>query len=686
MKTGFAFFKQRSKKTKSIQSEILILILPVIVISMLLISILGYYNSRKVIENNIGKERLQSLQMAVEKVEKSLSNNRKISESLAVAVESNKSVMGEEQYSKLLPSMIGSNKETFGAGIWFEPFAYNIGQQYYSPYSMKENGTPVFINDYSLGEDKYTDQDWYTNVKGTSDTKWSSPYYDEFAKVSMVTSSTPIFDENGKFIGVTTADIDLSEMQQMILALETVDGEKAFLIDQNGTYIADKDTEKLLKSNIKEESNPSLSELGSQMLMEKTGKGKFKLDGETYHTWYTEVPESGWIIAISSSDSLLYGGINTLGIILAILSVLITGIVFSLIVFTVRRKIVAPLDQLIGIMNKISEGDFFIESNNKSDNEIGVLIRKTVSSLKEYTKYIEESSYILEQISKGNLDYSLSLNYVGEFGKLKRSLEDIKVSLTNTMSTIAMSAAQVDSGAVQVSSGAHALATSSTQQAATVEELNAAVAQIADMAEENLQNVTSANEYSDMAAQAINMGNEYMQTLTSEMERINESSNQIANITKTIEDIAFQTNILALNAAIEAARAGEAGKGFAVVADEVRNLAAKSAEATKHTAQLIAHSTQTVEEGTRIADRAAQVLQEVQDKYIFASESMQKIQEASAQQTESIEHIKAGLNQISSVVQGNAATAEQNSATSEVMSSQATMLRKEIDRFQLARI
>lgn len=685
MKNEKWIFKKNPKKVKSIQREILISILPFIMISMILLSALGYYSANQMIKTGIGKERLQSLNTAVERIEKSLSNNRKVSEALATAVHANKNVMGELQYGDLLPSMVQTNYETFGAGIWFEPFAYNAQKEYYSPYCMRENGSPIFFNDYSLGEDRYTDQEWYTNVKGIKDTKWSAPYYDEYAKISMVTSSTPFFDEGGNFIGVATADIDLTEMQKMIAELETVEGEKAFLIDQNGTYIADRDTDKLLKMNIKEESDSSMSNLGIRMLEEKTGKGEFKFDGETYQAWYTEVPESGWIIAVASSNSLLYKTTNMLAAILVILCILITGAVTALTVFTVRKKIVQPLHTLTGVMNKISEGDFSIEANTRTDNEIGVLIQKTVSGLKEYTKYIEESSYILEQISQGNLDYTLRLNYVGEFGKLKTALQDIQLSLTNTLSMIAMSAAQVDNGATQVSSGAHALATSSTEQAATVEELNAAVAQIADKAEENFRNVTAANEYSDLAAQAINTGNEYMQTLTQEMERINESSDQIANITKTIEDIAFQTNILALNAAIEAARAGEAGKGFAVVADEVRNLAAKSAQATKHTAQLIANSTQTVEEGTKIADRAAQILEEVQEKYVFASESMQKIQEASAHQTESIEHIKAGLNQISSVVQGNAATAEENSATSEVMSSQATMLRKEIERFRFAK-
>ena len=216
-----------------------------------------------------------------------------------------------------------------------------------------------------------------------------------------------------------------------------------------------------------------------------------------------------------------------------------------------------------------------------------------------------------------------------------------------------------------------------------MEELSGAISNVSVQAEQNAANVKEATEYISQVSSSLDYGNTYMQKLEASMKEIQSASEKISKITKVIEDIAFQTNILALNAAVESARAGTAGKGFAVVADEVRNLAAKSAEAAKQTADLIEHSVSTVSEGGKLTGETSVILKDVAEKSEIVNQIIQKIMIASNEQALSIGQINQGLFQVSSVVQTNAATAEESSASSEELDAQAQILKQEIEKFKL---
>jgi methyl-accepting chemotaxis protein len=350
----------------------------------------------------------------------------------------------------------------------------------------------------------------------------------------------------------------------------------------------------------------------------------------------------------------------------------------------IRKSILTPIREIVDVFGEISKGNMKAEISYDSRDEMGQMARLIKESNRMQGAILGDIMEKFGLIARGDLRISVDIDYPGDFEALKISIEDMVANLNHTMQTINTAAGQVSTGAAQVASGAQALATGSTEQASSVEELSESVTKIADQAAENSENVRTATQYVDEAGSGVTAGNEHMKQLTEAMTNIDSSSSQIANITKVIEDIAFQTNILALNAAIEAARAGNAGKGFAVVADEVRSLAAKSAEAAKQTAELIQASVATVKEGTQITEQTAQILQDVGQKAAKAVESIEKIEAASAEQAAAIEQIKQGLNQVSAVVQTNAATAEENSATSEEMSAQAATLREEVSRFKLS--
>ncbi|WP_369283752.1 methyl-accepting chemotaxis protein [Oscillibacter sp. GMB15532] len=371
---------------------------------------------------------------------------------------------------------------------------------------------------------------------------------------------------------------------------------------------------------------------------------------------------------------------------LIMLSVMLVALVVAITLgVLLARGISKPLNKVVEAADRLAKGDFNIDVAIKSKDETGMLGRSFTNMSETLKAIIEDLSRGLEAFADGNfaIDSSSDEIYTGDYRPLLDNTRKMRDKLSVVLRGVSTAAEQVTVGADQVSGGAQALASGSTEQAATVEELNASIAQVAEQAENNLATIKTAAGHIEQAVGGVKGSNEYMHQLSTAIGEISTSSNQIVSITKVIEDIAFQTNILALNAAIEAARAGNAGKGFAVVADEVRNLAGKSAEAARRTADLIGVAVATVARGTEITEKTALELRNTEVSAQKVAESFGLIEQASMQQTDSIEQIRDGLNQISAVVQTNAATAEENSATSEEMSAQAVTLRQEVGRFKL---
>ncbi len=384
----------------------------------------------------------------------------------------------------------------------------------------------------------------------------------------------------------------------------------------------------------------------------------------------------------ATEESLFLYRAATLLMAAVILAVILVGVFFSVVVI---RLIKTPISEIEGAAIRMAEGDLDVEISYTSKDELGVLAEQVRRLIRKLQVIIDDENKFLAKMAAGDftVDSVCEEEYTGGFHPLLVSFRGIADKLNDTMLQINQSSAQVASGSEQVSSGAQALSQGATEQASSVEELAATINEISGKVKENADNARQANEKAGSISAEMNVSNEKMQQMIQAMGDITNCSHEIGKIIKTIEDIAFQTNILALNAAVEAARAGAAGKGFAVVADEVRNLASKSAEASKNTSVLIENSLKAVENGTRIADETARSLYQAVNGVDEMTAIIGQISEASSAQADSISQVTMGIDQISSVVQTNSATAQESAAASEELSSQSQMMKSLVDRFKL---
>ncbi len=372
--------------------------------------------------------------------------------------------------------------------------------------------------------------------------------------------------------------------------------------------------------------------------------------------------------------------------------IMVIVIVFSLVLSVFLSRYISgfisrPMRALARVSERLAEGavdihDMLTEEDYNAKyrkDEIGKVFL-AFHNLIEGTVVLSKEA---EKVATGDLTTTITVRTEKDI--LGKALTELVAKLHELITSASTTADQVGLGAGQVADGAQALSAGTTEQAATIEELTSAVSNISQQAVHNAASVQQAGDYVKQAVEGVSSSNEQMDKLNNAMQEIGQSSLAISKITKLVEDIAFQTNILALNAAVEAARAGNAGKGFAVVADEVRNLAAKSAEAAKQTADLIQKSSATVSEGEQLADKTVKLLSTVTEKAGMVGKAIKEIEIASSAQASAIEQINQGLLQVSAVIQTNAATSEESSAASEELAAQALVLQQEIKQFKLSK-
>jgi len=582
-------------------------------------------------------------------------------------------------------SSLSNNESYVGIGVFLEPNAFYQGIENYAPYMSRTDAEKrkLMVYPYSM----YSQKDYYLKAKENKGLNLTNAYEDESAAGGWVVSVIEPIMYKDEFKGIVIIDMDMSSFEIIEQKDERFESLYSNVFDTNGHIMFSMNEEakgKQLSDILPADSMEKLQSYLDQGEPFNTHIENEKGDLVQFNARPLKIEGVTWWVAIEVSEKEYTKAISNMIMLAVPLSVLGIALLVGFSYFFIKKSL-NPLKKIADVGESVAEGDFSKEINYPYQDEIGQIAKSMEKVVERIRSIIQDLAGKLEQIAKGNFSFEFwnTQLYNGEYEPLLNSLYDILDDLNVTMGEIQNSSHMVNSSAMQVSGSAQSLSQGATEQASSIEELSATMNDISVKIKETAEMSQHASGLSKETGSAVGTSNQKMNEMSRAMQDITEKSQEISKIIKTIDDIAFQTNILSLNAAIEAARAGAAGKGFAVVADEVGNLAQKSAKAAQNTSSLIEETIEAVNKGARITEETAESLSVVSQKTEKINGIITSISSASEEEAEGIKQLTTGLDQISSVVQSNTATAEESAAASQELSGQADRLNELLEKFQL---
>ena len=554
----------------------------------------------------------------------------------------------------------------------------------YEAYMAYPENVTIFTQEVDLPpEFDVTKRDWYLDaVAAGGKSICTSPYIDYLTGKMIVTVASAVY-KDGALYGVVGADLYVDQLIEKCSSIKVSENAYPMLLDSEGHILVHKNEEFTPKVEGEDTRFTSVSDVAAYANNEQP------VDSVTFMNDYDGVmraiatvilPTLNWSLGYAidfdtykaAEDALtLYQNLANLVGILAMIGISVAII----------KRGLKPIKGLQAAARSMAEGNLNYVPDYHGNDVLGELCDNLADTNRELKKYVDDISLNLSNMAQGDFNVSFNAEYVGDFTSIRKSIEDISSSIGSIISGINSASTQVTLGADSVSDTASSLAMGAGEQSQTVEEMADITDKFMAQINDNSTNAVKAKEFSNEAGECVASSNVSMKELLDSMQEITDMSVEIEKIVKTIDDIAFQTNILALNAAVEAARAGDAGKGFAVVADEVRNLASKSADAAKTTTTLIQNTAAAVAKGSRIANETAESLGAVTEKSQGVNRLVSEISDACDLQSSEISEIKEKLEAIAGVARKNAATAQESAASSEELSSQARTLEELLQNF-----
>ncbi len=681
-------------KFKSIRTRTLIYILPLTIGIMVALSAFSFFFFRNTIDEEVNRGLDYQIQEVKEVIDKLLIQHGKIPEMLARFAEATGTRLTKEEYIEVLKKAVITNADTFGAGIWFEPYCYDNKIKYYGPYVYKEGSDIKVTLEYEEESYNYPSWPWYQMAVNTKNSiEWSEPFYDETTNVTMITVSAPFYDENGKLLGLTTGDIDLTHFQEMISDIKVGNKGYAFLLSKDGDYLASPNKDVIMKEKITESKNESLSELGSQILSGTSGIGYYTENGEKMRVGYNIIPSTGWFVCTVIPESELFAPVQRLlSTLLLVMLLSILAVVFA--VFRYSNYISKNILKVNEFSKTIALGDLSATLSLKSEDELGQMTENLTSMVKSVRKVIIKIVHSIEQLLETGKLLSTSTE------ETMKASEQVAVTMQNLAADKQKEQEIIDT----TSTGAEEIAKGVEQIAQTIQS-------VTQSAVSSVQQAGKGDEVVNSAVSQMQQIDSNTKTIEERITQLEKKSDQIGDIVSLITSIADQTNLLALNAAIEAAHAGDQGKGFAVVAEEVRKLAEESRQAAKGIEEIIdaiktdvktassaaKEGTRSAKEGSVLVGNAGEAFHKILQDVTSVSNQLQDVVAVVEEISAETQTMASSMQQVTSISQNflnniesaAAASEEQTALNREVsevavkLSNMAEELRNLISRFKL---